>query len=686
MPGFETKPDWTEIRYRLASPNLCGKKYGRREITSGVSLLVCLKKGSTDNWMNQALRFAKSRFPTVAKARAWFNKNWKKKGKKAWDIFVEGNWEECDLKTLGFEIQEGEFECGCLEEDGIIIFEIENEAKIIINGDANWNSNTSGNVKGYEGITLSNGANQLQMEYGAKIITKFKCDKYACYVKEENGREVAYLHFKAVTTKESNKHRFPEKILERDIKTLEDKPFVDWHSEWPEKKLSNFDIIGRVVKAWYNKAKKLAEVVVKVWRKQIVELIKERKKNGKLLITHVSVGYKHKFHKEGNIRVSDRIEFHHLGYLPKADAADKEAEALPIDESLLSGVVGKAEDYTEYETEWTKEISEFVAEGKKMTEDDSKIVIMDKSSFQDLLNEHPAKVGDTAWLVFRQNDAEKYWYWEDVIVSESKPTDKFLLDFFYEGIYRMFKVGKSITDEGINHGRAKSLPKGYRDFKITKMIKSESTIKSAGSSTVEATNMDEKEQKKMEEDLAKAKEELEAKAKELETSKAELETAQAELKTKTEELETNESAVKEKSDALDAALKEKKDADTAKEEAEKAKKDAEVLLQQEKEKQLEVKVEELVKNGQIEASKKEDTLNLLKAADEEGQTKLLNVLETKAKAVPVGEEQGREEAEKELGADGLMPDAKADALAKEMYNVSYEELVKGVKSGGGEKK
>lgn len=104
MPGFETKPSWKEIRYRISDPERCGNQYGRKKIANGVSLLVCrLKDGS--GWINQALRFDKKIFPTIDSAKKWYSANWAKRNEKLWDFLIEGKYTDGDIVTLGLEVK-----------------------------------------------------------------------------------------------------------------------------------------------------------------------------------------------------------------------------------------------------------------------------------------------------------------------------------------------------------------------------------------------------------------------------------------------------------------------------------------------------------------------------------------------------------------------------------------------------
>ena len=103
LPGFETKPSWKEIRYRINDPAKCkANTFRRKSIAEGVTLLLC--KDQSDNWLNQALRFDKAVFPTVEKARAWHSAHWKSNNNAIWDLMVKGSYTDEDIKMLEFEV------------------------------------------------------------------------------------------------------------------------------------------------------------------------------------------------------------------------------------------------------------------------------------------------------------------------------------------------------------------------------------------------------------------------------------------------------------------------------------------------------------------------------------------------------------------------------------------------------
>lgn len=74
MPGFENKPEWTEIRYRVRDPNqFPGKNFRRKTLTRGVVAIIGrLGPGKSKI---QALRFKKTVFPTVSAARQWLKEH-----------------------------------------------------------------------------------------------------------------------------------------------------------------------------------------------------------------------------------------------------------------------------------------------------------------------------------------------------------------------------------------------------------------------------------------------------------------------------------------------------------------------------------------------------------------------------------------------------------------------------------
>jgi hypothetical protein len=80
LAGWEETEN--EIRHRLKDPDqydTCRSK----DVTSGVRLIVCKKKGS-DTWEPQALRFDSKKF-TLAEAKAWVKENWEKQSQQSVD-------------------------------------------------------------------------------------------------------------------------------------------------------------------------------------------------------------------------------------------------------------------------------------------------------------------------------------------------------------------------------------------------------------------------------------------------------------------------------------------------------------------------------------------------------------------------------------------------------------------------
>ena len=136
------------------------------------------------------------------------------------------------------------------------------------------------------------------------------------------------IHGVAVTTNVSNNHRFPIDVLDAGINTLIGQPLVEGHSGWPDDDVKTSDTFGMIVDAWVNREAKHAEFIAEVWDdkyKKVVDKMSHRAK--------YSVGFRHNYEMDEDIKVSTGVSFDHLG------ATNRPADP----DSILLGIKKDAE-------------------------------------------------------------------------------------------------------------------------------------------------------------------------------------------------------------------------------------------------------------------------------------------------------------------------------------------------------
>lgn len=123
--------------------------------------------------------------------------------------------------------------------------------------------------------------------------------------------ENTIVHGVAVTLNVSNNHRFPEKVLDRDIGTLIGQPLVEGHSMWPMD-VEVKDMYGMVIDAWYNREEKYAEFYAEVWDENYKIVLDKMPHRVKF-----SVAFQHDFDVEKDedsvVHVSNSVFFDHIG-------------------------------------------------------------------------------------------------------------------------------------------------------------------------------------------------------------------------------------------------------------------------------------------------------------------------------------------------------------------------------------
>lgn len=156
-------------------------------------------------------------------------------------------------------------------------------------------------------------------------LRSFICDKYHCEMIVEGAGQrqqdgTMLVRGIAATTNLVNGEIFTPEVLERDMRTLEGKPIVDCHSEWPAR-IRIKDIIGVVRRVWWDGFRQAVMFEGELWDENAMRILEMG------LVVNWSVGYKWRWHlRDDGIAISDEIWFDHLGFLN--NPGDEEAVAL----------------------------------------------------------------------------------------------------------------------------------------------------------------------------------------------------------------------------------------------------------------------------------------------------------------------------------------------------------------------
>lgn len=150
-------------------------------------------------------------------------------------------------------------------------------------------------------------------------IKNFEYGEFICEVKFSQVDGKFKITGTAVSTDESNGHRFPWDVLLAGAKTLIGRPIVDWHGDYPKQEVKFSDYIGKVTGIVTNEETKELEFNGHVFDSDAQKVIANFPEK-----IRFSVGFRHNYERdEKGIRVSKSVAFDHLGML--SDPADDKA-------------------------------------------------------------------------------------------------------------------------------------------------------------------------------------------------------------------------------------------------------------------------------------------------------------------------------------------------------------------------